>query len=166
MHFVCDVKSSTWPKPRSCHRDSRKAQVERHFLKSTVRLPGDLSSTRVRHSLSAASWRHSQQSDPFQPQQSSTTYRRMSCAAKKQNTFRVILKSSNFICWSIPLLEKKGGGVLYLIAPDKRVLSQKFLFKIYFCSSLHHPTSSFFVLVAFIYINFSCGFGTFTIYLK
>lgn len=56
--------------------------------------------------------------------------------------------------------------MLYLIAPDKGVLSQKFIFKIYFWSSICHPTPRFFVLVAFIYINFSCGFGTFTTYLK
>lgn len=94
----------------------------------------------------------SQQSDRFSSLSEETLqYRRISCAFKKQKTFRVTLKNSNFICWSIPLWGG-GGGVLYLTAPDKGVLFQNVPFWIYFWSSKPHPTSSFFVLVAFIYI--------------
>lgn len=70
MHFVCNVKP-TWPKPRACHFDSCKAQVET-LPEKHVRLPGPLQHQSPPQSERGIVKAQVSSLTPFQPQQSTT----------------------------------------------------------------------------------------------
>lgn len=100
--FVCNVKS-TWPKPRACHFDSCKGHAEI--------LPEEQPDCPDQGRPSERGVAKAQVSSLPLSSLPQHTERNELCV-QKRNTFRVILESSYFICWSIPLWGKKRVSVI------------------------------------------------------